>query len=47
MTLDIRLACLRDAIMENWAYLEVDEVSGTLIVRLKKGVVAIELKKEK
>ncbi|HIH19192.1 TPA: hypothetical protein HA225_04395 [Candidatus Micrarchaeota archaeon] len=47
MALDIRLACLRDAIRKNWADLETQEVNGTLVVRLKKGVAVIEPQKER
>ena len=47
MALDIRLACLRDAILEDWIDLEAYEADGTLVIRLKDGVEAIEkLEKE-
>ena len=42
MTLDIRLACLRDAILENWIDLEAYEADGMLIIRLRDGVAVIE-----
>ena len=42
MGLDIRLACLKDAILENWIDLEAYEADGTLVIRLKDGVEAIE-----
>jgi len=42
MALDIRLACLRDAILENWIDLEAYEAEGTLVIRLRDGVLAIE-----
>jgi len=41
MALDIRLACLKDAILENWADLEAAEADGKLVVQLKEGVEAI------
>jgi len=46
MTIDIRLACLRDAILENWVDLEAYEDGGTLVIRLRNGIEAIE-KQEK
>ena len=45
MALDIRLACLRDAILENWADLTAHEADGKLVVQLKEGVEAV-LKQE-
>ena len=42
MTLDIRLSCLKDAILENWIDLEAFEAEGKLVIRLKDGVEAIE-----
>ena len=44
MTLDIRLACLRDAILENWIALEAYEADGALVIRLKDGVEAIKMR---
>ena len=35
MALDIRLACLRDAIMKNWEDLELEEDNGVLVIRVK------------
>jgi len=35
MALDFRLACLRDAILENWIDLEAYEADGALVVRVK------------
>jgi len=35
MALDFRLACLRTAILEDWAELEADETDGALVVRIK------------
>ena len=42
MALDIRLACLRDAILEDWIDLEAFDADGTLVIRLRDGVEAIE-----
>ena len=47
MTLDIRLACLRDAILEDWIALEAFEADGTLVIRLKDGIEAIEKRETK
>ena len=47
MALDIRLACLRDAILEDWIDLEAFEADGTLVIRLKDGVTVIEPQKER
>ena len=47
MALDIRLACLRDAILENWIDLEAYEADGTLVIRLRDGVIVIEPQKER
>jgi len=41
MALDIRLACLKDAILENWADLEASEADGKLVIQLKEGVEVI------
>jgi len=38
MALDIRLACLKDAILENWVDLEAGEENGKLVAQLKEGV---------
>jgi len=46
MTLDIRLACLRNAILEDWIDLEAYEADGTLVIRLKDGITIIEPQKE-
>lgn len=46
MGLDIRLACLRDAILENWSELEASEDAGALVVRLRDGVEIIEKREE-
>jgi len=35
MALDIRLACLRDAIRENWEDLEATEENRILVIRIK------------
>jgi len=42
MALDIRLACLRDAILEDWIDLEAYEDGGMLVIRLRDGVKSIE-----
>jgi len=47
MALDIRLACLMEAVLENWDDLEADAVDGTLVIRLKKGVAVIEPTKKR
>jgi len=47
MALDLRLNCLMKAVRENWDDLEADEVDGTLVIRLKKGVAVIEPTKER
>ncbi|MCX6770488.1 MAG: hypothetical protein NTX79_00365 [Candidatus Micrarchaeota archaeon] len=44
---DFRLACLRDAILENWIDLEAFEADGTLVIRLKDGITVIEPQKER
>jgi hypothetical protein len=36
MALDVRLACLMTAIREDWEELEVEEVDGQLVIRVKK-----------
>jgi len=41
MALDIRLVCLRDAILENWVDLIAYDADGKLVVQLKDGVEAI------
>jgi len=46
MALDLRLECLRKAILEGWAELEAEEMDGMLIIRVKKGAVRLEAKEE-
>jgi len=41
MALDIRLVCLRDAILDNWVDLTASESDGKLVIQLKEGVEAI------
>jgi len=46
MALDLRLECLRKAIIEGWSELEADEANGMLVIKVKKGAVRLEAEEE-
>ena len=43
MALDTRLACLRAAILEDWAELEAEEIDGMLVIRVRERVKVNEI----